>query len=59
MLARLPDLFKILKQLLDANTSSDIYDKLEILERNKKEYDLSTKAESANTANARKPRNPC
>ncbi len=44
-------MFRVLKQSLDANTSSDVYEKLEILERNKREYDLSTKAESANIAN--------
>jgi hypothetical protein len=58
LLAGLPDSFKTLKQSLDANTSSDVYDKLEILERNEKEYDLSARAESANTADAGKPRNP-
>ncbi len=58
LLAGLPDSFKILKQSLDANTSSDVYEKLEILERNEKEYDLSAKAESANIADTeRHPQN--
>jgi gag-polypeptide of LTR copia-type len=48
LLAGLPDSFRILKQSLDANTTSDVYEKLEILERNEREYDLSVKAESPN-----------
>jgi hypothetical protein len=44
----LPDSFRILKQSLDANTTLDVYEKLEILERNEREYDLSAKAESPN-----------
>jgi hypothetical protein len=55
LLAGLPDSFRTLKQSLDANTSSDVYDKLEILERNEREYDLSAKAESANIADTGKP----
>jgi hypothetical protein len=54
LLAGLPDSFKTLKQSLDANTSSDVYDKLDILERNEKEYDLSAKAKSANVADTGK-----
>jgi Reverse transcriptase (RNA-dependent DNA polymerase) len=50
LLAGLPESFNVIQQSFEGNTTADVYEKLEILERSERKYDLSAKVESSESA---------
>ena len=50
LLAGLPDSYNVIQQSLEGNTTADVYERLEVLERSELKYSLSAKAETTESA---------
>lgn len=52
LLAGLPKSYMVIQQSLEGNTTANVYERLEILERSEGKYDLSAKVEPAESAHS-------